>query len=80
MKLTSLRPMIWVEDVKSTIRYYTGVPGFEQGHHLSNWGWGFVYLDEVGFMFAKPMEHFPIRACSSRVHSTEYRQCNRLVA
>ena len=59
MKLNSVRPLIWVEDVKATIDYYTTVLGFDAGGNLENWAWGFVTKDEVEFMFAKAAEHFP---------------------
>ncbi len=59
MKLNYLRPMLWVEDVKATIQWYVDVLGFTHGGNLENWGWGYVTLDNVEIMFAKPGEHFP---------------------
>ena len=59
MKLNNLRPVLWVEDVKATMEYYTHILGFSLGAHLDNWQWGFVYRDGVEFMFAKPQDEFP---------------------
>jgi len=53
MKLQWLRPMLWVDDVKTTMEYYVNVLGFTLGNHLENWGWGYVNRDDVEFMFAK---------------------------
>lgn len=61
MNLTNIRPMFWVEDVKATMSYYVNVLGFTHGRHLENWAWGFVYKDNVEFMFTKPGEHFPYK-------------------
>ena len=59
MRLSSIRPMLWVDDVKATMNYYTNVLGFNHGDNLENWGWGFVFKDDVEFMFTRPGERFP---------------------
>jgi uncharacterized glyoxalase superfamily protein PhnB len=57
MKLTSLRPMIWVDNVEQTIEWYVSELGFEEINYAEEWQWGLVKKDEVCLMMAKPDEH-----------------------
>lgn len=59
MKLTYLRPMIWTNEMKETIDFYTRILGFTLGEYNEEWGWASLQLDEVGIMIAKPNEHTP---------------------
>jgi uncharacterized glyoxalase superfamily protein PhnB len=51
--------MLWTDDVKDTMDYYTTRLGFTHGNNLENWAWGCVILDNVEIMFARPNEHMP---------------------
>jgi uncharacterized glyoxalase superfamily protein PhnB len=59
MKLNSLRPILWVDDVKKTIDWYVSQLGFEKQKFEEYLQWGEVKKDEVWIMFAKPNEHMP---------------------
>jgi uncharacterized glyoxalase superfamily protein PhnB len=61
MKLTNLRPMLWVNDVKATIDWYVNTLEFERGDYVEEWQWGSVFRDSVRIMFAKPNEHTPYK-------------------
>ena len=50
MKLQSLRPMLWVNDVEKTIEYYTKVLHFTYSHFEPSEQWGYVIKDEVEIM------------------------------
>ena len=56
MKLNSLRPMLWVNDLEKTIEYYTKVLNFTYSHFEPSEQWGYVIRDEVEIMFSK-FEH-----------------------
>lgn len=54
MKLESITPNIMVKDVNETIDYYVKVLGFKLLDTFPESGiyeWGYVMLNEVGFMF-----------------------------
>lgn len=59
MKLDSIRPVIWVTDVKATLDYYVNVLGFSQTAYDAAVGWGEVVKDNVVIMFSAPNEHIP---------------------
>lgn len=59
MKFLNLRPILWVDDVRSTIDWYVLVLGFQEGNYSEEWQWGAVIRDEVEIMFAKPTQHSP---------------------
>ena len=59
MKLIDMRPMMWVDDVESTINYYKTILGFTESHFENDWQWGWVRRDGLEIMFAKPNEHMP---------------------
>ena len=50
MRLTDLRPVLWTEDLPSTVDFYTGVLGFECSDRND---------DSVSLMIANPNEHTP---------------------
>ena len=59
MKLSHLRPMLWTNEMQTSIDFYTRVLGFEVEEYNEEWGWASLKLDEVGIMLAKPNEHTP---------------------
>jgi len=52
MKLHSLRPMLWVNDVEKTIQFYKEVLKFTHSHFEPTVQWGYVIKDEIEIMFA----------------------------
>jgi uncharacterized glyoxalase superfamily protein PhnB len=59
MKLSKMRPMLWVDDVRKTIDWYKEVLGFEETNYVEDWQWGVVKRDEILIMLARPNEHTP---------------------
>lgn len=59
MRLTDLRPVLWTEDLSSTIDFYSEVLGFECSDRNDDWGWASLQKDDVALMIAKPNEHTP---------------------
>jgi len=59
MSITELRPMLWTEDLKGTLDFYTRVLGFSASEVNEEWGWGNLVIDDVSIMIAKPNEHTP---------------------
>ncbi|MBL8124066.1 MAG: VOC family protein [Pyrinomonadaceae bacterium] len=59
MRLTDLRPVLWTEDLPSTVDFYTGVLGFECSDRNDDWGWATLRKDSVSLMIANPNEHTP---------------------
>ena len=57
MRIHSLRPIIWVNDVKKTIDYYVNTLGFSQTGYDDATGWGQVARDGVAIMFSTPNDH-----------------------
>ena len=51
--------MLWTEDLKATVDFYTCVLGFSAGEVNEEWGWGNLVIDDVSVMIAKPNEHTP---------------------
>src|SRR6185436_4954515 len=54
MQLQSLTPMLWVDDLKITIDFYTNVLGFSVDSRSDEWGWAHLHNDEVKIMFSLP--------------------------
>jgi catechol 2,3-dioxygenase-like lactoylglutathione lyase family enzyme len=61
MKLTSLRPMLWTNDLDKTIEFYTKVLGFSIVHHNQEIGWVTLGRDEMEIMFAIPSEEIEFK-------------------
>ena len=59
MRLTDLRPVLWTEDLSSTIDFYLEVLGFECSDRNDDWGWATLRKDSVSLMIANPNEHTP---------------------
>jgi uncharacterized glyoxalase superfamily protein PhnB len=59
MKLIELTPMIWTEQIKETIDFYTHMLGFTCYEYNEEWGWASLGKDKVGIMLTKPNAHTP---------------------
>ena len=57
MKLTGLRPILWTENLRETIDFYTQILSFTCGESNEEWGWASLYKDNLEIMIAKPNEH-----------------------
>lgn len=57
MKLTILRPMLWTEDLDTTIAFYVDTLGFICREKNDDWGWASLGKDDVHIMLARPNEH-----------------------
>ena len=57
MKLNSIRPTLWVDNVRATIDWYVNTLGFNEADYVEEWHWGAVVKDEVEIMFSRPNEH-----------------------
>ncbi|MCC8409245.1 VOC family protein [Mucilaginibacter sp. UR6-1] len=57
MKLTSLRPVLWTENINKTISFYVDVLGFIISEKNDDWGWASLDRDNVAIMLAKPNGH-----------------------
>lgn len=59
MKLQSLRPILWTNQLEETITFYTTVLGFTVDEKNDDWGWASLGKDSVEIMLAKPNSHTP---------------------
>lgn len=59
MKITTLRPMLWTEDIAGTIDFYFERLGFTCDAYSEEWGWATLSIDDVAIMLARPNEHTP---------------------
>jgi len=59
MRITELRPMLWTEDLRGTIRFYTETLGFTADEVNEDWGWASLSVDDVSLMLAMPNAHTP---------------------
>ena len=64
MKFEALTPMIWTNEMKETIEFYTTILGFTCHEYNEEWGWASLGRDEVGIMLSKPNEHIPFKGPS----------------
>lgn len=55
--LKHLRPMLWTENMKESIDFYTETLGFTLDEYNDEWNWASLSRDEVGIMLALPNEH-----------------------
>jgi len=49
--------MMWTEDLKGTVDFYTDVLGFTCGEFNEEWGWATLCKDDVSLMLSLPNEH-----------------------
>lgn len=59
MKLQTLTPILYTEDLRGTIDFYTNVLGFACKSFVEDWGWASLCRDEVAIMLALPNAHVP---------------------
>lgn len=57
MKINSLRPMLWTENLSETIDFYVNILDFTCGELNEDWGQATLWKDEIAIMLAKPNEH-----------------------
>lgn len=62
MKLTGLRPILWVDQVRATLDWYITELGFEEGDYVEEWQWARICKDDVEIMLARPNAHIPYSA------------------
>ena len=55
--LKFLSPMLWTDDLKASLDFYTNVIGFECDAYDESWGWASLHKDQVQLMLAKPNAH-----------------------
>jgi uncharacterized glyoxalase superfamily protein PhnB len=55
--LNALTPMLWVDDLKATVEFYTTVLEFTCENMMEDWSWAALAKDDVHIMLAKPSEH-----------------------
>jgi uncharacterized glyoxalase superfamily protein PhnB len=57
MKLNSLVPMLWTDDLDASIAFYRDLLGFECVNHIE--GWAVLKKDAVELMLSLPNAHEP---------------------
>lgn len=58
MKLDRLTPMLWVNDIETTIRYYVDILGFTELNYSIEDGWAIIKKDSIRVMFSLPNAHY----------------------
>ncbi|MFC3158271.1 VOC family protein [Chryseobacterium arachidis] len=56
-KFTSLRPILWTENMDETIGFYQQCLGFTLNERNDDWQWASLEKDEVQIMLTKPNSH-----------------------
>ena len=56
-KFTSLRPVLWTENLEETIGFYTQCLGFTLLGENADWQWASLRKDEVQIMLSRPNSH-----------------------
>jgi uncharacterized glyoxalase superfamily protein PhnB len=57
MKINSLTPILYSNDIQSTIEFYVKTLEFECVAYELEWGWARVKFDNVEIMISKPNDH-----------------------
>lgn len=57
MKLTELRPILWTENLRETVEFYTQKLNFTCDELNEEWGWASLSKDSVALMIARPNAH-----------------------
>ncbi len=64
MLLQSLTPILWVDDLAATTRYYSNVLGFTVRSPSEEGGWAPLLRDAAEIMFSIPNTHMPyVKPC-----------------
>lgn len=56
---TSLCPILWTNELQTTLDFYVNVLGFTCAEYNEEWQWASLYKEEVEIMLSKPNEHTP---------------------
>lgn len=59
MKLNSLIPVLYAEEIAATIKFYTAHLDFTCDHYDKSWGWASLSNYGVELVLSKPNTHFP---------------------
>ena len=59
MSLTELKPMLWTEDLKGSVDFYTRILGFTTNVFNEEWGFASLSKGDVSLMLSRPNEHIP---------------------
>ncbi|MGQ0540781.1 MAG: VOC family protein [Blastocatellia bacterium] len=59
MRITELKPMMWTEDLRGSVDFYTDVLGFTCGAFNEDWGRATLSIDDISIMLTHPNEHAP---------------------
>lgn len=51
--------MLWTENLKGTVDFYTKTLGFSCDEINEDWGWASLSKDDVSLMFSHPNAHTP---------------------
>ncbi|MCD1116793.1 VOC family protein [Chryseobacterium turcicum] len=57
MKLKSLQPILWTENLDETIGFYLHILGFSLNERNDEWQWASLQKDEIHIMISKPNQH-----------------------
>lgn len=59
MKLSSLIPLIYTNNIQETLDFYIKLLGFECVTNEEAWGWAQLQHDDINIMISKPNAHIP---------------------
>jgi len=51
--------MLWTDDIKTTLQFYTTILGFTVTNYSEEWGWAHLQRDNCSIMFSRPNGHEP---------------------
>jgi len=57
MILQQITPMLWTDDMESSIAFYRDILGFQLNEYNTEWGWASLSKDQVQLMLARPNQH-----------------------
>ena len=52
-----IRPLLWTNQLKETVEFYTRQLGFTCGAHNEEWQWAAFYRDDIEIMASIPNAH-----------------------
>lgn len=63
-KFTSLRPVLWTENLEEAIGFYIHILGFIVLGKNDDWNWALLQKDDIQIMLSKPNGHEKVSAIS----------------
>lgn len=57
MRYKRLTAMLWTENLKESIAFYSNISGFTCGEYNEDWQWAALYINEIELMLAAPNAH-----------------------